>query len=117
MDYKVKFHIYIYVHNYDAFLRIKTLVNCIFVPSTGSSHSGSSKKEGKEKGERKSVSPMGSGSDSDAASLVSGRRVQPGERPGAPPTNLGALPPELSGSRQSFRMAMGNPCEFFVDVM
>ena len=25
--------------------------------------------------------------------------------------------PELSASRQSFRMAMGNPCEFFVDVM
>nr|CAD7416464.1 unnamed protein product [Timema cristinae]CAD7435140.1 unnamed protein product [Timema monikensis] len=24
---------------------------------------------------------------------------------------------DLSGSRQSFRMAMGNPCEFFVDVM
>uniref|UniRef100_A0ABD2W4S4 Dishevelled n=1 Tax=Trichogramma kaykai TaxID=54128 RepID=A0ABD2W4S4_9HYME len=24
---------------------------------------------------------------------------------------------ELSGSRQSFRIAMGNPCEFFVDVM
>ncbi|XP_046387676.1 segment polarity protein dishevelled homolog DVL-3 isoform X1 [Ischnura elegans] len=27
------------------------------------------------------------------------------------------LPEDLSGSRQSFRMAMGNPCEFFVDVM
>lgn len=24
---------------------------------------------------------------------------------------------DVSGSRQSFRMAMGNPCEFFVDVM
>ena len=24
---------------------------------------------------------------------------------------------DLSGSRQSFRIAMGNPCEFFVDVM
>ena len=24
---------------------------------------------------------------------------------------------DISGSRQSFRMAMGNPCEFFVDVM
>ena len=24
---------------------------------------------------------------------------------------------DISGSRQSFRIAMGNPCEFFVDVM
>ena len=24
---------------------------------------------------------------------------------------------DIGGSRQSFRMAMGNPCEFFVDVM
>lgn len=24
---------------------------------------------------------------------------------------------DLSASQQSFRMAMGNPCEFFVDVM
>ncbi|KAK2109161.1 hypothetical protein P7K49_014326 [Saguinus oedipus] len=26
-------------------------------------------------------------------------------------------PPELTGSRQSFQKAMGNPCEFFVDIM
>uniref|UniRef100_A0A8C4NDH8 Dishevelled n=1 Tax=Eptatretus burgeri TaxID=7764 RepID=A0A8C4NDH8_EPTBU len=38
--------------------------------------------------------------------------------PGAPPIrDLGSVPPELMGSRQSFHMAMGNPCEFFVDVM
>lgn len=60
---------------------------------------------------------MGSGSDSDAASLASGRRGQPIDRSGGQQTNLGSIPPELSGSRQSFRMAMGNPCEFFVDVM
>ena len=109
----------------------------------GSSHSGGSKKEGKgEKGERKSASPMGSGSESDAASLVSSRQMGPPGAPhpgmgppgmgpppqypmgmpGAPlqpgqPLPLGAMPPDLSGSRQSFRMAMGNPCEFFVDVM
>ncbi|KAK7496736.1 hypothetical protein BaRGS_00011945 [Batillaria attramentaria] len=83
----------------------------------GSSHSGGSKKESKDKGERKSASPMGSGSDSDAASLASGRRVQPGAPMPGQPSNLGQLPPDLSGSRQSFRMAMGNPCEFFVDVM
>ncbi|XP_019637707.1 PREDICTED: segment polarity protein dishevelled homolog DVL-3-like isoform X3 [Branchiostoma belcheri] len=33
------------------------------------------------------------------------------------PGQLAAMPADLSGSRQSFRMAMGNPCEFFVDVM
>uniref|UniRef100_A0A8C5WF83 Dishevelled segment polarity protein 1 n=1 Tax=Leptobrachium leishanense TaxID=445787 RepID=A0A8C5WF83_9ANUR len=27
------------------------------------------------------------------------------------------IPPELTGSRQSFQKAMGNPCEFFVDIM
>lgn len=38
--------------------------------------------------------------------------------PGAPPVrDLGAVPPELTASRQSFHMAMGNPSEFFVDVM
>jgi len=30
---------------------------------------------------------------------------------------LDGVSSELGGSRQSFRMAMGNPCEFFVDVM
>ena len=33
------------------------------------------------------------------------------------PRQLGTMPEDMSGSRQSFRMAMGNPCEFFVDVM
>ncbi|XP_064156524.1 segment polarity protein dishevelled homolog DVL-1-like isoform X2 [Anguilla rostrata] len=38
--------------------------------------------------------------------------------PGAPPLrDLGAVPPELTASRQSFQHAMGNPCEFFVDIM
>lgn len=38
--------------------------------------------------------------------------------PGAPPVReLGNVPPELTGSRQSFQHAMGNPCEFFVDIM
>ncbi|CAJ0965343.1 unnamed protein product [Ranitomeya imitator] len=38
--------------------------------------------------------------------------------PGAPPgRDLASIPPELTASRQSFRMAMGNPSEFFVDVM
>ncbi|XP_030632366.1 segment polarity protein dishevelled homolog DVL-1b isoform X2 [Chanos chanos] len=38
--------------------------------------------------------------------------------PGAPPIReLAAVPPELTASRQSFQHAMGNPCEFFVDIM
>ncbi|XP_060707834.1 segment polarity protein dishevelled homolog DVL-1-like [Hemiscyllium ocellatum] len=38
--------------------------------------------------------------------------------PGAPPVrDLAAVPPELTGSRQSFQKAMGNPCEFFIDIM
>uniref|UniRef100_A0A8D0CL03 Dishevelled segment polarity protein 1 n=1 Tax=Scleropages formosus TaxID=113540 RepID=A0A8D0CL03_SCLFO len=41
-----------------------------------------------------------------------------GSPPGAPPVReLGAVPPELTASRQSFQHAMGNPCEFFVDIM
>uniref|UniRef100_A0A8C3IEV2 Dishevelled segment polarity protein 2 n=1 Tax=Chrysemys picta bellii TaxID=8478 RepID=A0A8C3IEV2_CHRPI len=37
----------------------------------------------------------------------------------APPPvrDLASVPPELTASRQSFHMAMGNPSEFFVDVM
>lgn len=38
--------------------------------------------------------------------------------PGAPPVReLASVPPELTASRQSFQHAMGNPCEFFVDIM
>uniref|UniRef100_A0A674APQ1 Dishevelled segment polarity protein 3 n=1 Tax=Salmo trutta TaxID=8032 RepID=A0A674APQ1_SALTR len=38
--------------------------------------------------------------------------------PGSPPgRDLASVPPELTASRQSFRMAMGNPSEFFVDVI
>ncbi|XP_052083410.1 segment polarity protein dishevelled homolog DVL-3-like isoform X4 [Mytilus californianus] len=76
--------------------------------SSGSSASGSSSR--KEKSQKKS--PGNSGSDSETASIVSAR--QPG---GPPNSNLVNIPPDVSGSRQSFRMAMGNPCEFFVDVM
>ncbi|KAM8927047.1 segment polarity protein dishevelled homolog DVL-1 isoform 3-T3 [Pelodytes ibericus] len=34
-----------------------------------------------------------------------------------PNRELANVPPELTGSRQSFQKAMGNPCEFFVDIM
>ncbi|GFO05723.1 segment polarity protein dishevelled-like protein dvl-3 [Plakobranchus ocellatus] len=82
--------------------------------SLGSSASGSSNKKDRDKMGKSG----GSGSDTDA-SLASTRRVMGGPGtpaalpPGAPPmsstSNLANVPPEVSGSRQSFRMAMGNP--------
>lgn len=42
----------------------------------------------------------------------------PTTAPGAPPgRELAATPPELTASRQSLRMSVGNAGEFFVDVM
>uniref|UniRef100_A0A8K9XB80 Dishevelled segment polarity protein 1 n=1 Tax=Oncorhynchus mykiss TaxID=8022 RepID=A0A8K9XB80_ONCMY len=50
--------------------------------------------------------------------LASKTSVSSSTPPGAPPVRgLGAVPPELTASRQSFQHAMGNPCEFFVDIM
>ena len=77
---------------------------------TGSSASGSSRRE---KDKKKSSSPAGSGG-SDTETVASSR-IDPSETGGQRPT-LG-VPQDVSASRQSFRMAMGNPCEFFVDVM
>uniref|UniRef100_A0A8C5FKP5 Dishevelled segment polarity protein 2 n=1 Tax=Gadus morhua TaxID=8049 RepID=A0A8C5FKP5_GADMO len=70
-------------------------------------------------------SRSGSGSESEYSTRSSLRRGHgslpssvPGGPPGAPPTrDLGSVPPELTASRQSFHLAMGNPSEFFVDVM
>ena len=81
----------------------------------GSSASGGSerRKSDKEKSDRKSEK-SGSDTASETGSVVSSRRAPPSDRS---QTNLAMLPPDVGGSRQSFRMAMGNPCEFFVDVM
>ncbi|XP_073459053.1 segment polarity protein dishevelled homolog DVL-1 isoform X4 [Aquarana catesbeiana] len=47
-----------------------------------------------------------------------GGKVYNSGPPGGPPVReLSNIPPELTGSRQSFQKAMGNPCEFFVDIM
>ncbi|XP_077578043.1 segment polarity protein dishevelled homolog DVL-1-like [Stigmatopora nigra] len=52
------------------------------------------------------------------ARLAPKASVSSGTPPGAPPgRELAAFPPELTASRQSFQHAMGNPCEFFVDIM
>ena len=76
------------------------------IHSSGSSASGSSSR--KDKSQKKS--PANSGSDSETASVVSAR--QPGMLPNS---NLVNIPPDVSGSRQSFRMAMGNPCDSVID--
>ncbi|KAG7221545.1 hypothetical protein INR49_017076 [Caranx melampygus] len=52
------------------------------------------------------------------ARLAAKTSVSSSTPPGAPPgRELAAVPPELTASRQSFQHAMGNPCEFFVDIM
>ncbi|XP_076472569.1 segment polarity protein dishevelled homolog DVL-3-like [Babylonia areolata] len=70
---------------------------------------------------------QGSANDPDLTPVPGPRcpTVKPPMMPAVPATTssssatvaLESLPPELLGSRQSFRMAMGNPCEFFVDFM
>ncbi|KAJ8783769.1 hypothetical protein J1605_008812 [Eschrichtius robustus] len=94
--------------------------------SEGSRSSGSTRSDGGagrtgRPEERAPESKSGSGSESEPSSRGGSLRrggepaVQP---PGAPPVrDLGSVPPELTASRQSFHMAMGNPSEFFVDVM
>ncbi|XP_066296492.1 segment polarity protein dishevelled homolog DVL-3-like isoform X13 [Branchiostoma lanceolatum] len=98
---------------------------------TASQHSGSPGSSGSNRSGKRSTKgdggnkSGGSGSESDGTSK---RSRAPSERslpplpplpPPLPPKpgQLAAMPADLSGSRQSFRMAMGNPCEFFVDVM
>lgn len=52
------------------------------------------------------------------ARLAPKNSVSSSTPPGAPPgRELANVPPELTASRQSFQHAMGNPCEFFVDIM
>lgn len=87
----------------------------------GSSASGGSDRRNKEKNgdaqlllqQRKS--DASGGSETETGSVV---RAPPSERSlPPPPLDLNNTNQDLSASRQSFRMAMGNPCEFFVDVM
>lgn len=91
----------------------------------GSMHSGSggssnSSDRRKEKCPETKTSPLGSGSDSEVQSQRSVQRGgigSSGSEQSVIQNRLDTLPADLSNSRQSFRMAMGNPCEFFVDVM
>lgn len=54
-----------------------------------------------------------SGGSRSSGSSVATATTSPQPHP-LPPTGADQ---DLSASRQSFRIAMGNPCEFFVDVM
>ncbi|XP_064610659.1 segment polarity protein dishevelled homolog DVL-3-like isoform X3 [Liolophura sinensis] len=86
--------------------------------SSGSSASGSSERRKNDKEKGKASPGHSGGSDTETGSLAGARRGPPSERSlPPPPPGLANMPQDLSGSRQSFRMAMGNPCEFFVDVM
>ncbi|XP_077998102.1 segment polarity protein dishevelled homolog DVL-3-like isoform X2 [Glandiceps talaboti] len=80
--------------------------------SSGSNHS----QEKERRSSRKGSSGAGSSSECEVP-LVRSRTASRDELPLPPPRALGQVPEDMGGSRQSFRMAMGNPCEFFVDVM
>ena len=78
----------------------------------GSSASGGSDRR---KDREKNGKSESGGSETETGSVV---RAAPSERSlPPPPRDLTNTTQELNASRQSFRMAMGNPCEFFVDVM
>ncbi|XP_042270097.1 segment polarity protein dishevelled homolog DVL-3-like [Thunnus maccoyii] len=51
-----------------------------------------------------------------SSSGLHGNKDSPSPPPGQG-RDLSSVPPEVSASRQSFRLAMGNPGDFFVDVM
>lgn len=103
------------------------------------SASGSSKRSGGNRGEGDNKSSGGSSSGRSGSSKGKDRETRSVEGsihppsvtipampgmpvPGGPglammPRPLDQVPDNMSASRNSFRMAMGNPCEFFVDVM
>lgn len=103
------------------------------------SASGSSKRSGGNRGEGDNRSSGGSSSGRSGSSKGKDRETRSVEEsihppsvtipampgmsvPGGPglammPRPLDQVPDNMTASRNSFRMAMGNPCEFFVDVM
>ncbi|KAI5098383.1 segment polarity protein dishevelled-like DVL-3, partial [Silurus meridionalis] len=88
---------------------------------SGGSGSETEKRE-KAPSERSTVPPSEHSIHSTHSALPQGQNSSYGlpaaAVPGSPQgRDLASVPPELTASRQSFRMAMGNPSEFFVDVM
>ncbi|XP_059478729.1 segment polarity protein dishevelled homolog DVL-3 isoform X2 [Neocloeon triangulifer] len=84
------------------------------LPSSSPHQQGAASESGSRRsrssGSEQSGSTAAAGAASGAGSAGSGGCSGSGRQ-------LQHVPEEVSGSRQSFRMAMGNPCEFFVDVM
>ena len=85
------------------------------------SQSGSSKRS--DKGADDHRSSGGSSSERSGSSRGKDRKSDRSSAPpsvapsGMQPRPLDQVPDSIAASRNSFRMAMGNPCEFFVDVM
>ncbi len=91
-------------------------LNVLFLFIGSSASGGSDRRKDREKnGDRKSPIESG-GSETETASVVRATNMADRQLP-PPPRDLTQQNQELNASRQSFRMAMGNPCEFFVDVM
>uniref|UniRef100_A0A671LN35 Segment polarity protein dishevelled homolog DVL-3-like n=1 Tax=Sinocyclocheilus anshuiensis TaxID=1608454 RepID=A0A671LN35_9TELE len=84
--------------------------------SSGSNRSGSKNSESEKREKAPSERSAAAPSEHSMRSSHTIRSVQ-SLVCGAPDRDLASVPPELTASRQSFRMAMGNPSEFFVDVM
>uniref|UniRef100_UPI003AAB6875 segment polarity protein dishevelled homolog DVL-3 n=1 Tax=Centroberyx gerrardi TaxID=166262 RepID=UPI003AAB6875 len=91
--------------------------------SAGGSESDSTKQEvNAPTSERPTVEPPGDDSTQNPPSSSGLHGNRDSDPPPTPPPegqgrDLSSVPPEISASRQSFRLAMGNPSEFFVDVM
>lgn len=86
------------------------------------SQSGSSSRRS-DKGGEDHKSSGGSSSERSGSSRGKDRKSergsvnQPAPQNAMQPRSLDQVPDSVAASRNSFRMAMGNPCEFFVDVM
>ena len=63
--------------------------------------------------------PQGTPPPRDHPGAPGGPQGPPSQQGGLNPSSreLSSVPPELTASRQSLRLAVGNPGEFFVDVM
>ncbi|KAK3730114.1 hypothetical protein QZH41_013739 [Actinostola sp. cb2023] len=90
-------------------------------PHSGSPHSGSgSSKRGDRQGDEHRSSGGSSSERSGSSKGKSSVRSEVTAPPMMPPPGprpLDQVPESVASSRNSFRMAMTNPCEYFVDVM
>lgn len=102
---------------FDNFYREDHIVSLLTGGSSGSDHL------------KDAAAGQSSASDSDLTSLAGPRVTMPPSGNGNGSSNgseqssgtqvmtAGSQSKDIAGSRQSFKIAMGNPCEMFVDVM